>query len=60
MYNISGQLVKTLVSECMSPGYHSVRWDGKDEHGNKVAAGIYLYRMSAGDYQAVKKLTVIR
>jgi len=60
VYNISGQLVKTLVSECLRPGYHSVRWDGKDANGNKVAAGVYLYRMQAGDYTKTNKMTVVR
>jgi hypothetical protein len=60
VYNIQGQLVKILASETKPAGYHSVTWDGKDANGNKVAAGVYLYRMSAGEYSATKKLTVIR
>jgi hypothetical protein len=60
VYNIQGQLVKTLASETKPAGYHSVRWDGRDAHGNKVAAGVYLYRLDAGSYSAVKKLTVLR
>lgn len=60
VYNINGQLVKTLASETKPAGNHSVQWDGKDANGKKVAAGVYLYRLDAGDYQAVKKLTVIR
>jgi len=60
VYNISGQLVKTLANETKPAGNHSVRWDGRDASGQKVAAGVYLYRIDAGSYSAVKKLTVIR
>lgn len=60
IYNINGQLVKTLVNESKPVGYHSVKWDGKDERGNKVAAGVYLYRMQAGDYSKTNKMTVLR
>jgi len=60
MYNISGQLVNILASEFKPAGHHSVRWDGTDEHGNTVAAGVYLYHIQAGEYSATKKLTVLR
>jgi hypothetical protein len=60
IYNISGQIVKTLMEEVKTPGYHSVRWDRKDSNGKEVGSGIYLYRFTAGDYSAVKKLLVVR
>ena len=60
IYNISGQLVKTLVNETRPAGYHSVAWDGRDNSGKKVAAGIYLYRIQAGDYSRTNKMTMLR
>lgn len=60
VYNISGQLIKTVVSETKPAGCHSAAWDGKDANGKKVAAGVYLYRLVAGDYSATRKLTVLR
>lgn len=60
VYNIQGHLVKTLVNEAKPAGVHRVNWDGKDEHGNKVAAGVYLYRMDAGDYSTTRKMTMLR
>ncbi|MDA3814446.1 MAG: T9SS type A sorting domain-containing protein, partial [Candidatus Cloacimonetes bacterium] len=43
IYNIKGQLVKTLVNNDLSAGEHSFIWNGKDGNGNQVASGIYLY-----------------
>jgi hypothetical protein len=60
VYNLSGQLVKTLVKYTQPAGYHNVAWNCRDEQGNKVASGVYLYRLVAGDFVATKKLVVIR
>jgi hypothetical protein len=60
IYNILGQKVKTLVDETKLPGEYEVRWYGKDEKGNFVASGIYLYQLKAGDFQESKKLILIR
>ena len=46
-YNTSGQLVKTLVDDVQKAGIHTVKWDGRDNNGTRVASGIYLYRMEA-------------
>lgn len=46
-YNTSGQLVKTLVDDVQKAGIHTVKWDGRDDNGTRVASGIYLYRMEA-------------
>ncbi len=60
VYNVSGQLVKTLVSEAEKAGYKQVSWDGKSNGGHKVGAGVYFYRFQAGDFTATKKLVVVR
>ena len=39
---------------------HVVRWDCTNETGEKVASGIYFYKMSAGDFHAVKKMVVTK
>ena len=41
-------------------GEHDVRWDGRDNSGEAVANGMYLYRMEAGSYQGTGKLVVLR
>ena len=46
IYNMLGQLVKTVVDDYQSEGYYEAVWDGKNESGSTVASGIYIYRMS--------------
>jgi hypothetical protein len=60
IYNIAGQTVKTLVSENRPAGNYTIAWDGRDDRGQKVSNGIYLYRLISGDFQATKKITVLR
>jgi len=60
IYTPTGQLVRTLVEGEYPPGSYSVVWDGRDDKGQKLASGLYLCRVSAGDYRAAWKMTLIR
>jgi hypothetical protein len=60
VYNIAGQRVKTLVNGNMNAGYHRVSWNGRNSAGQKVANGVYMYRMNSGDYTATKKLLIVK
>ncbi|MCJ7458509.1 MAG: C25 family cysteine peptidase [candidate division Zixibacteria bacterium] len=60
IYNILGQLVRTLVNDEKLPGNYQVIWDGKDQRGNLVSSGIYFYQLRAGDYQETKKMSLVR
>ncbi|MRR52235.1 MAG: T9SS type A sorting domain-containing protein, partial [Rhodocyclaceae bacterium] len=60
VYNLDGQLVRTLISGHRAAGHHEVHWDSRDDDGKTVASGIYVYRLVAGDLLATKKLTVLR
>ncbi len=42
VYNILGQVVRTLVDQVQSAGWHRVHWDARDERGRALAAGVYL------------------
>ena len=46
VYNILGEEVRTLLSERMKAGKHSIQWDGNNSFGNPAASGIYIYRLS--------------
>lgn len=59
VYNTLGQRVATLVDELAPAGYYTVRWDGTDQTGRKLAAGIYLCRMQAGQFTAVRRMTLL-
>lgn len=60
IYDVSGSLVKTLVNEPTVAGYHSVVWDATDEASEKVANGVYFYRLTAGDFTKSHKLVVLK
>ena len=61
VYNISGQVVKRLVSEASkAPGRYSTRWDGKNDQGYRVPGGVYFYRLNAGNFSETRKLIVVR
>jgi len=49
IYDITGRLVRVLVQEQKLAGAHSVLWDGLDDAGQKVAAGVYLYQIEFED-----------
>ena len=60
IYNLLGQLVRTLVDERMMPGDYQVVWDGKDEQGKEVASGIYFCRLTTGSYQKTQKMVLLK
>jgi hypothetical protein len=60
VYNAMGQLVRTLVDERKEPGRYSATWDAKNVRGEDVSAGVYFYKMDAGQYASTKKMLVVR
>lgn len=60
VYNILGQLVRTLVKEEKLPGSYQVVWDGKDQNGGEVASGIYFYRLKSDKYEETKRMILLR
>jgi hypothetical protein len=60
VYDVAGRVVRELVDSVTPAGEHDVRWDGRDNSGEAVANGMYLYRMEAGGYQGTGKLVVLR
>jgi len=60
IYNVSGQLVRTLVDGYQEQGRHTAVWDGRDESGKKVSAGVYLYRLRAGGFIETKKMMLLQ
>ncbi len=60
IYNLLGQTVRTLVNERQGPGEKSVIWDARDETGNTVGSGIYVYKIHAGEFRASRKMLLVR
>ena len=60
IYNLQGELIRTLVNEEKSPGIYRVLWNGDDQFGEKVVSGIYLNRINIGEFSAVKKMILVK
>jgi hypothetical protein len=60
VYDLAGHKVRTLVDASMGPGAHSVTWDGRDDAGIQMSAGVYFYRMSAGTISLTKKMMLMK
>ncbi len=60
IYNIMGQETATLVDEIHSAGVYRATWDGTNMNGLPVAAGVYIYRMVAGDFVNTKKMLLVK
>jgi flagellar hook assembly protein FlgD len=60
IYNALGQKVRTLINETQEAGQYEIVWDGKNNSGNELSSGIYLYRLTAGNYVKVMKMMLVR
>ncbi|MCK4813663.1 MAG: T9SS type A sorting domain-containing protein [Candidatus Marinimicrobia bacterium] len=61
IYDIAGRKVRTLVNgNNIEAGYKKIVWNGRDDFGNGVATGMYIYRIIAGDNVDVKKMTFLK
>jgi hypothetical protein len=60
VYDMLGQLVRTVVDATQNEGYHETQWDGRDNTGAIVASGIYVYRMVAGSYVETKRMLMMK
>ena len=61
IYNVGGQLVKTMQDGVMDAGSHELTWDGSNNLGSNVASGVYFYKINAGDnYENMKKMVLLR
>ena len=56
IYNSLGQEIKTLVDDRHSAGSFNAKWDGKDRHGDEVAAGVYFYRLEMDGVATTRKM----
>ncbi len=60
IFNIIGQRIKILVNEKLPRGNYAVSWNGRDEFGNLISTGVYLYKISSDDLFITKKMIIIR
>jgi flagellar hook assembly protein FlgD len=60
IYNIQGQLVKTLEDHIRTAGKYTAHWNGTDDSGNMVSSGVYYYKLIANDVVLTKKLAIMK
>ncbi|MSS70130.1 MAG: hypothetical protein EXS64_01425 [Candidatus Latescibacteria bacterium] len=60
IYNLTGQVIRTLVEAPNAPGRYRVAWDGRDDLGHPVASGVYFYRLDIGTFRDVKRMLLLR
>ena len=61
VYNVVGQVVRTLVAEHQAAGRYLVAWDATNDNGQSLSAGVYFYRLQAGgEFHAVRKMLLLK
>ena len=60
IFNITGQLVRTLVDEEKTPGTYTVTWDGKNNSNEEVASGVYFYELKSNNLRESKRMVLIK
>ena len=61
IFNAIGEKIMTLVNnEIQNPGIHNVTWNGLNSSGNKIASGVYIYRITANNFTQSKKMVLLQ
>ena len=60
IYNMQGQLIRTLLDQSMEAGEHTVSWNGKNDFGIDQSSGVYFIRILANQYTDQHKMTLVR
>jgi len=60
IYDVLGYQVRTLVDDQFGPGMHVVNWDGRNNAGEMVSSGVYIYRLKAGSFMDHRKMLLVR
>jgi len=55
IFDVTGRRIRTVLNERLEAGRYSPVWDGRDERGSRVAAGVYFVRLRAGEFTATRK-----
>ena len=60
VFDLHGRVVWTRVQADLPGGYNEITWDGCDAGGERVAAGVFFYRLTSGAFTATRKLVLLR
>jgi len=60
IFDVTGRLVKSLINEKVAAGEYGFQWDGRDEAGSIVPSGFYFYKLQAGSFSEIRKMTFLQ
>jgi len=60
IYDILGRRVRFLTNQSYGPGFHVVNWNGRNDMGERVASGVYVYRIKAGNFISHRKMLMVQ
>jgi len=60
IYDLLGAEIVQLVNQIEKPGLKTIEWDGKDSKGNQVNGGVYIYKLTTGNYSETKKMVFLK
>ena len=60
VYDMLGNVVSNLFNAKQSSGYKSIQWNATNNQGQPVSAGVYLYKIQAGDFVDTKKMILLK
>jgi len=60
IYDVLGRKVKQLVNGELVSGYHKTIWNATNDNGKPVSAGVYLYKVEAGEFVESKKMLLLK
>jgi flagellar hook assembly protein FlgD len=61
VFDVAGRLVRRLKNGTVeSAGFHQVTWQGRDDRGNELGSGVYLYRLTVGKVVKTRAMTLVR
>ena len=56
IFNSIGEVIRILADGNFAAGFHSLRWEGRNDHGEKVQSGLYFYRLVTPKFSATRKM----
>jgi hypothetical protein len=60
VFDVAGHRVRALLDQELPAGLHEAAWDGRDDAGQAVASGVYLYRMQAGTRTETRRMVLLK
>jgi hypothetical protein len=60
IFNVKGQLIRTILQNELETGYHSINWNGKDGKQKELPSGIYFYQIKTENFSEIKKALLIK